>query len=41
MCQMFNYGGGSNILIVTEVTSAFADRITRSFVNKKYMLETF
>ena len=25
MCQMFNYGGGNDILIFTEITSAFAD----------------
>ena len=30
-CQMFNYWGGNDILIFTEIISAFADRMTRSF----------
>lgn len=34
-CQMLNYGGGNNTLIFTEITSAFADRITRSFCKEK------
>lgn len=32
---MLNYGGGNNTLIFTEITSAVADRITRSFCKEK------
>lgn len=36
MCQMFNYGGGNDILILSEITGAFADGIARSFTKREF-----